>query len=461
MRARTGWLFLLLLGGCPGADGAKDGGGSPAPDAAALPDTMVVVDIAPDTHSAPVSTPPLVSGNPKACGPAPVAYSGTLCGPSAAPCKIKVDGFVPAKGTKYTSMVPDQKGGLHLLAYANGSAGYYMHRPAGGSWTGKMVSFDPTWSGMARLPSGDLLAINTGDILKRNLLLRLGSAGWKQHQGIPSPWSPSSRSWAGMDLRTDSAGCLHFVSMAGGSVTYMQRGKAGTWKRARVPAPYYIDNCQLALSPGGVPYVAYHPLNEIRLWALGDSQGVVVNPANTGTWSRDPIALAVTGPSKAEVPHVLSVDINHTSGNKTRRLVLSSRTGGSWTRKVVGTDESPRCPKCTIGAKCTVDYLKYGYYTPTAMVASGTGDLRLFYFRTRVHGVWTGSLHYKTGSCTWSGQPTETGQLRMAWLSQGKIRSAVIKDGFGYPDYMEAILDSSGDIHLMFGYQIYHIVLGK
>lgn len=464
MRTWTGWwLLLLLLSGCSGADGAKDGGGGSDLDVAVdtAVDTAPAVDISPPVDISPVTPPPLLSGAPTVCGPVTAPYSGTLCGPATAPCKVKEEGFLPAKGTKYTHMVPDPKGALHLLAYANLSGGYYMHRPKGGAWSGTMVSFDPTWSGMARLPSGDMLAMNTGDMLKRNLLFKLSAGGWKPYQAIPSPWSPSSGSWGGRDLRADSAGCLHFVSLAGKSVTYMQRGKTGAWKRASVTAPYYINYSFLALSPGGVPYVMYHPLNEIRLWALGQSQGVVVNPANTGTWSQDPKALVVTGPPKAEVPHVLSVDISYSSGDKTRRLVLSSRSGGAWTRSVIGTDESPSCPKCATGVKCTVDYLRYGYYTPAALVASGSGDLRMFYFRTRVHGDYVGQIHWKTGSCTWTGQPTETGQLRMAWLSQGKVQSAVIKDGFGYPDYMDAILDSAGDIHLMFGYQIYHIVLGK
>lgn len=434
----------LLLGGCPGSDGTKDSGGSPQVDLS--PDTVPAVDSSPDTIP-PLDAVPPDSGPPRICGPAPVAFSGTLCGPASAPCKVKVDEVLPStkSGGLFPSIALDGNGGLHMLARnVTGWDGFYNYRPKNGTWTVTKVSFDPAPGGLTVTPSGEILAVSRRAQQKGLFLFKLDYRGWQQHQVIRIGWVGSSTPNIG-DLLSDSVGCLHARRHENGSLFYMQRGISGTWTEQVIPSPTFIDSLEMILSPAGAPYLAFaHNLN-LFMWAFGETKGTQVNPSNTSTRTAYEKAFVVTKGAGAEEPHFLRV---HSFSKPTKKeilkLVYSHRKGGSWTHKVVGTDGVHSCRACTVGAKCSVNFF---LYTPLFMVASGSGDVRLFYIQTRRHGHMVGTPHYKTGACIWVGGSSSY-QLRVGWFAGGKIQSAGIKVLASVPEDPRGILDKSGNIHL-------------
>lgn len=258
---------------------------------------------------------------------------------------------------------------------------------------------------------------------------------------------------------SDSAGCLHLKRVEfGSSPTYIQRGISGAWREQFVKSSTPARDSVMVLSPAGVPYMAYLVQSDgnMYVWSLGQTSAQKANPPNAWSDTWDDLALVVTSGTLAEVPHLLRV--YHQSGPKDRHLVYSYREGGSWTHKVIGSDGQHSCGTCVIGNKCTVDYFVYSLQMPLVILASASGDVRMFYVRIKRTGQLTGT-YSKYSGCYWKGG-SETYQLRMAWLESGKIKTARIKDNFA-PHRMHAEVGPAGDIHLMEGYGRYYMVIGK
>ena len=501
------WVLcgVLLLGGCSDTSASMDSGRSPLdlapadlvqPDLArhdlAIPDLAIpdltppdltppdlppldlpladqsqTPDISPDTSPA-IDATSSDLGPPPTCGSAPAAYSGTLCGPASNPCKVKVNETLPGygKGGYFHAMALDAKGGLHMLSRRfSPKTGYHHHRPKGGKWIGMKMPFVPAMKGLTATPKGDVFALNNGDTTYGLSLFKLLGKGWKQEQVILNYWAPLLASNFG-DLLTDSMGCLHARRKSGTKILYMQRGLSGKWKEWTIPTPpsYYAP--VLTLSAAGVPHFAYWQKAKTDLvgwWTLGLAKGEKVHSPSGWSGYVQTVGMAVTGSASAEVPHLL---FRHGSAKKNTELLYASRKGGVWTQKVLGIDGGYICGTCKVGGLCPIDYYTF---EPMFVVASGSGDVRLFYLRTHHHGNKIGKLEPvgSTHVCKWMGGE-EKEQLMVAWLAGGKIKSAGIKVLGQYPWNHQAVVDKSGDIHLGFSstkgpnkYDVHHMVVGK
>lgn len=472
MKARLAVSLLLLLAACSGSNGSVDGG-SPPEDSSL--DSTPIFDAQPAMDSIPPD-----AGPARICGPAPVAYTGTLCGPAPTPCRLKSTEEVPtSQATRFSAMALGADDGLHFTGTQANHTGYYNHRPKGGQWVGMKVAFDPVLRGLTITPHGDVLSVGTGSTATIPSLYKLAAGGWKQVQKLPSPWGFKKLGRLG-SLHSDSAGCLHTFREENNLTIYMQRGVSGIWREVAGPSPYETSGSRLTLSPAGVPLLAYQHKYNLYLWQLGDKKAWMANPNKSSTSSSEEVAAAVTKGGSAEVLHMLHVNYHlDANGKRVRKLVYSFGEDKTWTHMDVGIDGEANCGVCTIGAKCAVDLYtyspdtrSYGLKWPLRIIASGSGDVRLLFVRVRSYGLVEGKYNKFSLDCAWTGGLMNTRELRVAWVSKGKIRSSGV-NGLMIPfasEYMfkQFLLDRSGDIHIAEStitgthkLNIRHLVIGK
>jgi len=143
-----------------------------------------------------------------------------------------------------------------------------------------------------------------------------------------------------------------------------------------------------------------------------------------------------------------------------RKLMLAHRAGGAWTRQFLGVDGKATCPTCVVGGKCPLNHYEY---VPMALVASGSGDMRIIYYRVKVHGHKSGIQNYKTGGCMWIGG-SRTWQLRVAWPTSTGFKSADLGVSDLSWETPQVALDGAGNIHLaapQISGKIRYVMLGK
>jgi len=376
----------------------------------------------------------------------------------------------PGKGGLFRAIALDAKGGLHVLTKRLSLySGVHHYKPKGGKWTATKVPFNPALYGLAATPSGDLLALNYGDKQQKLSVHKLSAKGWKLDTVlIKKGWNPYKSSKDIRHLISDSAGCLHARRMENGKVFYMQRGISGSWKEQITPIKGNMSmNTRLVLSPSGVPFISYvkhYLLPELSWWKFGGAKGHLLKPPKgIIPWFWD-LKMAITGSGSAKVLHFL---LHHKTSSNDYGLLYLYRKGGAWSYNVLGTDGSPNCGTCVAGSKCAVDFY---YYSSLGLVASGSGDVRLFYLRNRVSGDMVGTMKPvgSTQYCRWQGG-TLTGSLHVAWLAGGKIQNTSLKaiSTIRYEEF-QAVLDKSGDIYLGYTsddgppwFPIHHMVIGK
>ena len=232
------------------------------------------------------------------------------------------------------------------------------------------------------------------------------------------------------------------------SEAYLRRDAKGAWFAHQIPKGGAGTSLALALSASGLAHVAHWTSAGGSGWQLywyvpGMKLRQKVHPLGSSGLSNKAIGLAVTG-AGVGTPHVLFARV-HTQN--VHNLTHAWRSGTTWKSSVLETDGSHTCGKCTNGATCTYDY---STYRPMAVVASGNGDVRLLYARTRYHGTKVGKQNtYPPFSCTWSGGKT-TGYIHMAWPKSGGghgkatlLSDALLSSGGN----VEAELDAKGNIH--------------
>ncbi len=414
----------------------------------------------PDAKPAPdLKAPDMMKGdlkNPKACGVATHPYAGALCGPSSAPCKVKVQQKIPTTtGMRngQPGLALDKAGNPAVLfsLASSGYKGYLAMRSKSGTWTVKGTPFAHAGGGLAREPSGSLLALAYPGTAKGGMLWRHASGAWKKvadvtpaaagfSKGIPS---------GAMGLAVDQGGCAHMAIWdMSKKLAYLRRSAAGKWTTATLTGADAGAYMALALSPSGLPHLGNWVSNPSSGWDLawhipGTSANGKANKQATKSISVRSIGLVVTGGGNGE-PHLLYSRWDGTRGH----MIYAHRAGGGWKHKTVFSDGVSPCGKCTVGASCKFDYSEY---RPMALVASGNGQVRLLHQRKHYWGTKVGKKSPYGSSCYWSGGQY-TANVDLAWPSSSGFKKAtLIKDLLvNWNGSIEAELDAKGDAHAAF-----------
>ena len=390
----------------------------------------------------------------KACGPAPALFSGSLCGPSAKPCKVLINEKLPTTAgfrNRQPALALDPTATprvLFSLAVGN-YTGYWGERNSAGKWTVTKTPFALAMGGVALEPSGSFLALAHKGDTTGGQLWRKDHKGWLKVQDVNPSLAGYAKGISGwpMGLAVDSAGCAHLgIYDLSQSEAYLRRNSKGVWLSQQLLKASAGTHMSLALAPSGLPHVAHWISSGSAGWQVHwyvPGTGLHQVAHQLGPWSLNiqPIGLKVVG-TGVGTPHMLVARYV----NKVNELTHTWRAAGVWKSAVVETDGGHSCGACSQGAQCTYDY---STYAPMAVVGTGSGDMRLLYSRTRYHGTKVGKqATYPPFSCTWTGGQT-TGYIKMAWPSGTTYSKTTLVSGqiVAASGTVEAELDSKGNIH--------------
>ncbi len=411
----------------------------------------------------------------KACGPAQATYNGALCGPSSKPCKVLIHENIPVKYNPLRvspALALDATGQPRVLfsltSYTISFPGNQGVRTAAGKWTVTDTPFKAASIDLVREPGGSMLALSYDGGGNGNQLWRHSGKGWNKVQDVTPALVGFSRGYSSSNMAVDSVGCLH-LTMRNFSYSnkYIQRTPGGKWQAKKIYLPgggflLALNSSGLAhlvggtqsFFPGGTSMFTWHVPGMDMVEQLHTTSEAYGGNGGAG--------MAVVG-SGLGTPHVLW----SRSLTGKRRMVHARRQGGAWKSVVMATDKNgPGCGACKVGATCKYDYNKR--HNPLAVVASGSGDVRLLYARTHHQGTQVGKD--VGGTCTWTVQDTRTDHLEMAWPipNSAKYGKAVLVSGLYAWNEFSILprLDSKGNMHAAFyvswpnGPQIRYLKIG-
>lgn len=395
------------------------------------------------------------------CGAAPPRYAGPLCGPASNPCTILSDEQVPVRGT-VSALSLDNDDRPYLLLRDDDGRGHVAHRADSG-WSSEPVPFDGFGSLFAAA-DGTLSAVVYAPPTSTALWVRDTDAWTMIEQNDRVLFSAS-------DMARDDAGCLHGIgftpeNVEEGVLAYALRTDHWGFSEAvggfREPLGYSA----IALAPNGTPHLAYWGVD----YGGPDGGGWVVRSATPpelpetvarlGSHGLEdfPIRLVVT--ANSDIPGgQLHLFFNRLFGDTSvfgssgTELVYAVRAAdGTWAVRSIdrGTPNEfvfERCgPPPALGRTC---FYRYESVRPIAAVASGGGDVRLFYSQYTVSADLRADCPDGVGPpyCSWVG-PTETvGTVEVAWPDGDQLRHATVLSDVPPPSGQVAV-DRHGVFHL-------------
>jgi hypothetical protein len=185
-------------------------------------------------------------------------------------------------------------------------------------------------------------------------------------------------------------------------------------------------------------------------WGTASTPPEIVGPRHVSGFLLP--RLGVTGHGLGQ-PHILFIDPG--DGTQPAHLDYATRDNSGWSSFVVAEDrhDSNCAAPSTIGDHCTtVDVL----HTPTAVLTSGNGDVRLLYSRHEAVQEFITTCASNTcastcagDACFWS--PTSSSSVdavKLAWPTSSGIEETTIIDGV-HSETASAVVDSLGRIHVV------------
>lgn len=451
---------FFALGACsareevtPRDSGSADGGSADGGDLdAALVDEGMPVDAERPTDLGTDAAPG--DAGPVACGAATPRFAGSLCGPGAAACVILRDERVEGGHSRNDAPAialdsADRPAILYSIA-EGGYRGMYATRGAAGAWSTVATGFELATGGLVF--DGDTPTALAYDGAYHTDVYTLGASGWGRHERLPTDQVVSA-----VNVLRDEGGCLHVLGdpgtgMTGGTTTYLLRD--ATWHATAVGGGSQPRPSALALAPSGQPHVVWTEsggtTSELR-WARGPAGSELVWAGGAGAGYGNVPRIGVSASSAIETPHVLFL-VPKADGSSD--LYYATRaSAGSWSVVLLELGRPAGCTGTPVaGATCSADGLSF---VPVAVIASGSGDVRLFWGRNHETGTLTGRCDvgpFPGGGgppppppfCFWDGALTRDARLIVGTPG---LPSAEVGAGIDLLT-ATAVLDGAGHVHI-------------
>jgi hypothetical protein len=405
------------------------------------------------------------------CGGNPSHTNASLCGPPDRPCVILADNTLPGA---WGDLAVDPNGRPHVLLRAEDGTISYGELAAEGGWQITQTGFSgsPVWLDVTDTP---LALVNSATSDSRIDLWRRTGDVWQHVDTAPGVSTGSS------SVQRDTGGCIHALTTTvdppTGSAVLAYAVHTDDWSYlGYVNRPGAIGFGALGLDGLGGPMIAYwQPAeldhrNRTLLWRRPSDAAESVASAQSTFIVDDTVRVAFSGTGEGQ-PHILATRTFPGLGDQFGTELIYA------TRSAPGVTSSPLSPPLTEAAsawslqvvvqgsadefnpwRCeappgpgSVCSFSYDYVRALGLVASRSGDTRLFYVRQHVEGRVVGDCAF--GSCTGRYDASSDGTLYVAWPENGSLSHAVVLEHIPY-DRGTTVLDSRGRIHLLAtGYQ--------
>jgi hypothetical protein len=391
--------------------------------------------------------------------------------PRGLPCALEEDRLLdgaPAFRNGAPSIAIDADGRPHVL-FAAGIEGVAAVRELDGVWrvgpmrdggSGEAVSMH---FGSIAVPAGarepaalvDLGCLEPGCAQVWN---RLPDGSWRRTHAFDGFGVAGQHALlAGRDggLR---AGLFRFASGVLPPRLALGRFADGNWQIDEIGERAWFEEPTLALAPWGEPFLAFwrSPAAEWEL-AVAGATLEPVRAAGLGSSLLDEkaAALGVAGDAGAPRFNILmpvASDVADVPGDGLD--VVAGAPGEDWEAEALARGDSRfRDPRFCFeappmhGAECPVDYTRYH---ALAVLADAKGEVRYLYSRVRESGRLVAECFDPDDfrSCSIVSEIALEGDLRLAWLGEGALESAVIATGVA-ARRGAAALDASGRLHVV------------
>lgn len=427
------------------------------PDAPMLDKALPIPDLKKPDLLKPDLVKPDMLGPPTGCGYALPLYAGSLCGPSPTPCTLKKNEVLPGTASFRNgspAIALDTAGEPRILASV-ASGGYYSFygvRSSSGTWTMTQAPMTMATGGLIRDAQGNIVALTYAGSAGGGLLHTYNGTTFNQTATVSPSLAGYTSAICGWShgFVGDQGGCMHMLmSDLSGGMAYLKRSSGGNFSAQSLSGNTAAMGGSVALSPTGTAHLAYWASAGSSwnvYWQMPPGSATLVAALGSNMLSDKALPLAVTDLSGAGTPHLLFKRISSSSPG-TLELVYARQTGSTFSFTTLQADQSNPCAStaCTVGATCHFDYTTY---QPLAVVASGSGDVRLLFAAKRHYGTWTGTL-LPPNSCYWQGGQYD-GDLRLAWPQGSSTTQMTLAQNVlvSSSASAEAELDSQGTIHL-------------
>lgn len=395
------------------------------------------------------------------CGGAPSRASASLCGPADRPCAVLADSTLSGSGV----IAVDRDDQPHALLGADNGAISYARPSADGTWRGEPTGFRgaPVWLDVTDAP---LALVNSVTSASHAELWRRDDDAWRFVDSAPDVSAQSG------SVQRDGGGCLHAlistVDPPTGSSALAYAVHTDFWSYlgyVNRPGTTFVGG--LGLDGLGDPAIAYwEPVeadrrNRTLVWRHPAGPREPIADVQSTLFIDESVRMAFSGDGAGQ-PHIVATrafpGLADQSGVE---LIYATRVAPrttsapavepapAWSVQVAaqGSADEFNPWRCEAPpGPGTVCAFSYDSVRALGLVASRTGDVRLFYVRQHISGRITGDC--SSGPCTRHDESSTDGTLYVVWPENGALAQAVVREHFPYFSGT-AVVDERGRVHLL------------